>query len=173
MNAHLGLAHVAKVVSMLSLPILATVAPLPSRLDQNLSRPAFAAPARGGKSKKAAKDFEYTVSDCQGEGTPDSIRLELSEGAVGWSQVLSMNCIAATRPSTVKLAYAKKGRDLEVSIILRSEVLSDCTCPIGIEGRIFNLGKGAYRLSFVYDRPDAAKEKPTRHPLATKEFSIE
>jgi hypothetical protein len=160
-------------MSRLALPILVATAPLPSTKDSQLFRPAYAASAHGGKSKKAARDFDYAVSDCQGAGTPDSIQLEVSESAIEFHQILNMNCIAATRPSTVKLSYVKKGRDLEVSIILRSDVLSDCTCPIGIEGRIANLGKGAHRISFVFDHPDAANENPTRHALATKEFSIE
>jgi hypothetical protein len=143
--------------------ILVAMAALPSRLE-----------ARGGKGKQAGKDFSYTVSDCQAEGTLDTIKLELSEGSVAFGQILTMNCIAATRPGTAKLTYVKKGRDLEVSIVLRSEVLSDCTCPIAIEGRIGNLAKGDYRLSFVFDRVpgSSAAEKPVRTVLATKEFSL-
>ena len=174
MSAPLGLAHMAKAVPLLALPILVAIAPLPSRRDPNHSGAAYAAPARGGKSKQAPKDFTYTVSDCHEAGVPDSIRLEVSEGAVAWSQILNMNCIAATRPSTVKLSYAKKGRNLEVSIILRSNVFSDCTCPIGIEGRIAGLGRGDHRISFIYDHNpgDSANEQPIRQTLATQGFSL-
>ncbi len=133
--------------------------------------------ARGprGKSKpSAAKDFSYSVSDCHEAGEQESIRLELSEGAVAFAQVLDMNCIAATRPSSVKLSYAKHGRDLEVTITLRSEVLSDCSCPIGIEGRIANLDKGSYRILFVYDHPPdhAPHDKPVRRTVGSQEFQL-
>jgi hypothetical protein len=175
MSTHPRLAYVTKAVSMVALPILVAIAPFPSTQDGGLSRPTWAASAHGSKSKKAAKDFEYAVSDCHGAGTPDSIGLEVSESSVAFTQVLTMNCIAATRPNTVKLSYSKKGRDLEVSIILRSDVLSDCTCPIGIEGTIANLGKGTHRISFIFDHKlgNEANEKPVRQTLATKEFSIQ
>jgi hypothetical protein len=173
MSAHPKLVQAAKTVSLVALPILA-IAFLPAPPDATLVPPAHAAATRRSKSKKAVQDFTYTVSDCHGAGELDSIRLELSEGAVAFNQVLTMNCIAATRPSTVKLSYGKKGRNLEVSIILRSDVLSDCTCPIGIEGTISHLAKGDYRISFVFDHKLGASpdEKPTRQALATKEFSI-
>jgi len=163
-------------MAVLHVMVIATVAlaPLPSRQDSGLSTSAWAASARPGKSKKAPKDFEYTVSDCLPEGTLGSIRLEVSEGALSFKQVLTMNCIAAIRPKTVKLAYAKKGTQLEVSIILRSEVMSDCTCPIAIEGTITRLRKGSHRITFVFDRkPDNAEDdKPVRQILSTQEVSL-
>ena len=163
---------------MLALPVVVTmtvaIAPFPSTRDSGLTPTAWAASAQRGKRPKAPKDFTYTVSDCLPAGTLDSIRLEVAEGSLTFTQVLTMNCIAATRPSTVKLDYAKKGTHLEVSIILRSAVLSDCTCPIGIEGTITNLRKGAHNISFVFDHAagNAANEKPTRRTLATREVSI-
>ena len=160
MTSHSRFARTGPATAILLLPILVAVA---------------AAQARGGKSKNAAKDFEYAVSDCLGAGQKDSVGLEVSDGSVRFNQVLTMNCIAATRPSTVKVSYSKKGRDLEVSVILRSDVLSDCTCPIGIDGRISNLGKGAHRLSFVFDHKpgNGESEKAIRQVLGSKEFSIE
>ncbi len=172
MSARSGCTQVAKAVSLLTLPILVAIAPLPSGPGGDSSRPACAASARGGQSKPAPKDFAYTVSDCQGAGTPDSIRLEVSESSVTFNQILTMNCIAATRPSTVRLSHAKRGRDLEVTILLRSDVLSDCDCPIAIEGTITRVGKGAHRITFVFDHSNPGNEKPTRQTLAVKELSI-
>jgi hypothetical protein len=136
---------------------------------------AQAAAARRGKDKSPARDFTYAVSDCRAEGTPDSIRLEVSEGAVAFAQTFSMNCTAATHPSSVKLTYVKKGRDLEVTIVFRPDTLADCTCPVGIEGRIANLAKGGYRIHFRYDEKSGGGAGPPATPrsLATKEFSIE
>jgi hypothetical protein len=138
--------------------------------------PVFAAPAnaaaRGAKGAKAAKDFHYTVSDCRDPSEQDGIRLELSEGAIAFSQTLTMNCVAATRPKTVSLAYAKKGRNLEVTITIDSAVLADCTCPIGIEGSIGSLAKGTYHLSIFYEER-AANEKPTRRTVAERDISIQ
>lgn len=173
MNAHPKLVPAGKTVSLVALPILA-IAFLPVLLDSTLVPPAHAASARRSKSKKAVRDFTYTVSDCHGAGELDSIRLEVSEGALAFKQVLTMNCIAATRPSTVKLSYAKKRRNLEVSIMLRSDLVSDCICPIGIEGTITHLARGDYRISFIFDHQlgTSPDEKPTRQTLATKEFSI-
>lgn len=141
----------------------------------NPSRLAYAAPKHAAKGKHLRKDFEYTVSDCQGPEKNDSVALELSDDSVKLSQILTMNCIAATRPNTVKVAYSKKGRDLEVTVILRSEMESACVCPIGIDATISNLAKGDYRLAFVYDYKlgRSADEKPTKMVLGTKEFSVE
>jgi hypothetical protein len=159
MSSHCRFARAARAVSLVLLPILA----------------AYAAPVHAAKSKKALKDFEYSVSDCLGPDKKDSVGLEVSDGSVSFNQILAMNCIAATRPNTVKVSYAKKARELQVVVSLSSEVLSDCTCPIGIDGRISNLGKGTYRISFVFDfKPgQATHEKPTRQALGSKEFSIE
>lgn len=164
--------HLLRTASLLVLPILATTAPLSP--DGSIMGSAHAARGRRDKGKQAAKDFSYTVSDCHAAGELESIRLEVSEGSVAFAQVLDMNCIAATRPSSVKLAYAKRGRDLEVTIILRSDVLSDCTCPIGIEGSIANLDKGTYRILFVYDHPPGRSptEKPVRRTVGTQEVAI-
>jgi hypothetical protein len=174
MNSHSEFDRAGKAVAMVVLPILVAIAPFSPRLDGNLSKPACAAPAHGAKGKQAPKEFEYTVSDCQGSDKKDSVGLEVSESSVRFNQILTMNCIAATHPNTVKVSYSKKGRDLQVSVILRSDVLSDCTCPIGIEGEIFKLGKGDYRISFIYDyKPGStANEKPVRQALGSKEFSI-
>jgi hypothetical protein len=137
--------------------------------------PVHAKAGRGAKGKPARKDFTYTTSDCQGPDKLNSIALELSEGTVGFHQILTMNCTAATRPSTVSVSYVKKARQLQVTIALKSDVLADCTCPIGIDGSISGLDKGAYTISFFYDAPSGedAKEKPIRRTLATKEFSID
>jgi hypothetical protein len=172
MRTRLG--HGLRISSILALPILIGSTPVPSLPDGHLVGVAHAARARAGKGKQSAKDFSYTVSDCHEAGELESIRLELSEGAVAFAQVLDMNCIAATRPNSVKLAYAKHGRDLEVTITLRSEVLSDCTCPIGIEGRIANLDKGSYRILFVFDHPPdrAPNDKPIRRTVGSKEFDL-
>ncbi len=133
-----------------------------------------AAPARKGKGKQPANDFRYELSDCLESDRRDSVGLIVSDDSVSFDHVFTMNCIAATRPSTVKVLHTKRGQTLEVSIVLRSPVLSDCTCPIGIQGTISNLKKGTYRLSFVYDAKvgDAADEKPTRQSLGGKEFTI-
>lgn len=134
---------------------------------------AQAAYARGGgKRNQSAKDFQYEVSDCLESDRQDSMGLIVSDDSIRFNQVFSMNCIAATRPSTVKVLYSRKGRILEVSVVLRSPVLSDCTCPIGIDGKITNLGKGTYKLSFVYDAQVGDTDKPTRQTLGTKEFTI-
>lgn len=157
------------VVGMSAIAVGATLA-----VGDGLIAPAHAAPRRKAKSKPAGKDFSYTVSDCQGAGELPSIRLEVSEGAVSFNQVLSMNCIAATRPGTAKVNYVKKGRDLAVTVLLRSEVLSDCTCPIGIDGRIANLAQGSYRITFVYDAPpgNLANEPPVRRTVGSDEVAI-
>jgi hypothetical protein len=178
MSAHPRLAYAAKTLSMaiLRAVVIAMIAivPFPSSHNSGLCTHAWAKSARRGKNKKAPKDFEYTVSDCLPAETLGSIRLEVSEGSLAFKQVLTMNCIAATRPKTVKLTYSKKGTELEVSIILRSEVLSDCTCPIGIEGTISNLRKGSHRITFVFDHEtsNAADEKPVRQILSTQEVSL-
>ena len=160
MNSRSRFARAAGAVAVVVLPILVATA---------------AASARGGKSKNAARDFEYAVSDCLGAGHKDTVGFEVSESSVRFNQILTINCIAATRPSTVKVSYSKKGRELEVSVILRSDVFSDCTCPIGIDGKISNLGKGAHRLSFIFDHKpgNGANEKAVRQALGSKEFSIE
>jgi hypothetical protein len=165
----------SKAVLSILLAILFALAPSPARWDGSLSSLACAAPARGAKGKKARKDFQYSVSDCLESDKMDSVALEVSASSVTFRQTLTMNCIAATRPSTVKVTHAKKGRDLQVVVILETDVLSQCTCPIGIEGTIYGLGKGAHRISFTYDfKPGSAlNEKPTRQSLGSKEFSIE
>lgn len=139
---------------------------------------AEAAPARGKAGKadkpdKASKDFTYTVSDCLESGRNDSADLVVSDDAVSFNHVLTLNCTAATHPATVKVLYTKKGRNLEVDVVLRSPVLADCTCPIGIEGKISNLGKGTYRLSFVHEvKVGDSSDKPTRQNLGGQEFTI-
>jgi hypothetical protein len=140
-----------------------------------LSGPVHAAKAHRSKSSKAAKDFTYTVSDCLESERKDAVGLVVSDSAVSFNQILTMNCIAATRPGTVKVDYARKGRELEVSVVLRSVVMSDCTCPIEIDGTITRLGKGTYRIAFFFDAPSgtAGKEKAPRRALGMKEFSIE
>jgi hypothetical protein len=168
------LIHATATAFLLALPIL--VGGPPSSLRQgHLVGSAQAARSPRSKNKQAAKDFSYSVSDCHEAGELESIRLELSEGAVAFAQILDMNCIAATRPSSVKLAYAKHGRDLEVTITLRSEVLSDCSCPIGIEGSITHLDKGSYRIRFFYEHPPdhAPNDKPIRRTVGSQEFTIE
>ena len=131
-----------------------------------------AATARKGKSSQTVKDFEYELSDCLEADRKDSVGMIVSEDAVRFDHVFTMNCIAATRPNTVKVLYSKKGRDLEVSIVLNSTVLSDCTCPIGIQGKVSKLKKGNYRLSFAYEFKSDRDEKPTRQSLGGKEFTI-
>jgi hypothetical protein len=130
--------------------------------------------ARKGKSIPAAKDFEYELSDCLESERKDSLGLIVSDDSVSFDHVFTMNCIAATKPDTVRVLYAKKGQNLEVSVVLRAATLSDCTCPIGIQGKIANLTKGTYRLSFVYDAQvgNAVDAKPTRQSLGGKEFTI-
>jgi hypothetical protein len=139
-----------------------------------LAQPLGAASGRKGKSSKVAKDFQYSVSDCLESDRQDSVGLIVSEDSVAFNHVFTMNCTAATRPNTVKVIYSKKVRNLEVRVSLQSSVLSDCTCPIAIDGKISNLGKGSYRLSFVYEsKTDGpANEKPIRQSLGSKEFTI-
>jgi hypothetical protein len=171
----MGLVRLAKPACLVTLPLLLAIATPPRTWPWHPSSLAYAAPTRATKGKQARKDFEYTVSDCQGPEKRDSVALVLSEDSVKLSQILSMNCIAATHPDTVKVAYAKKGHDLEVTVILRSERQSDCTCPIEIDGTISNLTKGDYRLSFVFDYKlgRSLDEKATRSILGTKDFSVE
>lgn len=170
-------AHARHAASVLGLVVLVTFTlghpSLPGLTTGSLGL-AHAASARGGKRSQSAKDFEYEVSDCLEAGRQDSVGLIVSDDSVRFNHVFTMNCIAATRPSTVKVLYSKKGRALEVSVVLRSTVLADCSCPIGIDGKIANLGKGTYRLSFVYDAKvgDSPDDKPTRQSLGTKEFTI-
>lgn len=173
MSAPRPFAQLAKVLSVAGLCILAVGAAYP--WADGLIAPARAASARKAKAKKAGKDFSYAVSDCHGAGELPSIRLEVSEGAVEFSQILTMNCIAATRPGTAQVTYAKKGKNLEVSVVLRSNVLSDCTCPIGIDGRITNLRKGSYRITFFYEGPPgiSPNEPPVRRTVGSDEFSIQ
>jgi hypothetical protein len=128
--------------------------------------------ARKGKGSQSSKDFKYELSDCLETDRKDSVGMIVSEDAVRFDHVFTMNCIAATQPNTVKVLYSKKGRDLEVSIVLNSTVLSDCTCPIGIQGTISNLKKGSYRLSFVYESKSDEEGKPARQALGGKEFTI-
>ncbi len=169
-----GSVRPGKAVALVALPFLVAIAAFPPRWHGKPSSLAYAAPTRAAKGQQARKDFEYTVSDCQGPERNDFLALELSEGTVKLSQILTMNCIAATHPNTVKVAYAKNGHNLEVTVILRSELQSDCTCPIGIDGTISNLAQGDYRISFVYDYKLARSvdEKATRKVLGTKEFSV-
>ena len=170
-----GCVRPGKAVALVALPILVAIPAFPPSWHWNPSSLAYAAPTRAAKGKQARKDFEYTGSDCQGPEKNDSVALELSEGSVRFSQILTMNCIAATHPSTVKVAYAKKGHNLEVTVILRSEVQSDCTCPIKIDGTILSLAQGDYRISFLYDSKlgRSVDEKATTKVLGTKEFSVE
>ena len=161
-------------VAFLALPFLVAIARPAPRWHWNLSSLAYAAPTHAAKRKQARKDFEYMVSDCLGSEQNDSVALELSEDAMKLNQILTMNCIAATHPNTVKVVYIKKGHNLEVTVILRSEVQSDCTCPIGIEGTISHLAKGDYLISFVFDYKlgRSVDDKATRMVLGTKEFSV-
>jgi len=161
----------AAVVGLVLLVTVALVLPTVRGAPAGLAQ---AAPARAGKHSRAAKDFTYELSDCLEPDRRDSVGLIVSDDSVRFNQVFTMNCIAATRPGTVKVLYPKKGRTLEVSVVLQSTTLSDCTCPMGIDGKIANLGKGTYQLSFVYDAKvgDSADEKPTRQLLGTKEFTI-
>jgi hypothetical protein len=169
-----GFVRTGKAVPFLALPFLVVIATFPPRWHWNLSNQAYAAPTHSAKGKQARKDFEYTVSDCLGPERNDSVALELAEDSMKLNQILTMNCIAATRPNTVKVEYAKKGHHLEVTVILKSEVQSDCTCPIGIEGTISNLAKGDYHISFVFDSRlgRSVDDKATRIVLGTKEFSV-
>jgi hypothetical protein len=96
-----GFARPGKAVALVTLPILVAIVAFPPRWHWNPSSMAYAAPTRAAKGKQARKDFEYTVSDCQGPEKNDAVALELSEGSVKLSQILTMNCIAATRPNTV------------------------------------------------------------------------
>jgi hypothetical protein len=157
------------------LPVLVAITAFAPRWLCSPSGLAYAAPARAAKAKQAPQGFEYKVSDCLGPENADSVAMEQTEGSMKFRQILTMNCIAATHPNTVKVAYAKKGSNLEVAVILDSELKSDCTCPIEIDGRISNLAKGNYRLSFVYDcrLGRSEDEKATRTVLGTKEFSVE
>jgi hypothetical protein len=136
-------------------------------------RNAAGASSRARKNDKGAKDFEYSVSDCLESDRRDSMGLIVSDDSVSFNHVFTMNCTAATHPDTVKVVYSKKARNLEVSVGFQSSVLSDCTCPIAIDGKIPSLGKGTYRLSFVYEaKTDDSKEKPARQSLGTQEFTI-
>ena len=155
--------------------IVVALATLSGALEGSLAGPVYAGAGRSAKGKPASRNFAYTVSDCQGSDKTDSVGLELSEGTVAFHQILTMNCAAATQPSTVSVSYVKKARELEVTVVLKSDMLADCTCPIGIDGSISGLDKGAYRISFFYDDPSGAgaKEKSVRRVLGAKEFSIE
>jgi hypothetical protein len=162
---------------------LASIAGLVFLIAFALATPAFpgvplgvahASPARKAKSSPTVKDFEYELSDCLESDRQDSMGLIVSDDSVSFDHTFTMNCIAATKPDTVKVLYSKKGRNLDVSIVLRAARLSDCTCPIGIQGKIANLTNGAYRLSFFYEAQvgNSVDEKPTRQSLGTKEFTI-
>jgi len=170
-----GFTRPGKAVVLAALSILVAFTAFFSRWHWNSSGLACAAPARAAKAKRARQSFEYTVSDCQGPEKADSVAMEQSEGSLKFSQILTMNCIAATRPSTVRVTNAKTGHNLEVTVTLDSELKSDCTCPIEIDGRISNLAKGDYRISFVYDEKlgRLVDGKATRKVLGTKEFSVE
>ena len=175
-----GFVRPGKAVARVALPtvvaIVIAILAFPSTWQWNPLGLAYAAPTRAAKVKQQARrDFVYAVSDCQGPEKTDSVALEVSEDSVKLSQILTMNCIAATHPETVKVTYVKKGHNLEVTVLLRSEMQSDCTCPIGIEGTISNLAKGDYRISFVFDSKLGRSEddKATRKVLGTKDFSIE
>lgn len=137
-------------------------------------RAASAAPVRASRSKKPSTSFEYKVSDCLESDRESSLRLVLSEGAVSFNHVLKMNCVAATRPDSVKVVYSRHGHALEVSVVLRSHVLAECECPIEVEGTISGLEKGTYHLSFAYDfNPDESSgAKPVKQSLGTKEITI-
>jgi len=136
------------------------------------SGPAFAA-ARANKGKKAA-NFSYKVSDCLESDRESSARLVVGDGSVSFTHVLTMNCVAATRPDTVQVSQTKRGQAIEVTVVLRTRVLSECECPIEIDGTLSGLAPGTYRISFVYDfSPDEATGvKPSRHLLGTQEITI-
>lgn len=171
----MGLVRLAKPACLVTLPLLLAIATPPRTWPWHPSSLAYAAPTRAAKGKQVRKDFAYTVSDCLGPDKNDGVALELSEGTVKFSQILTMNCIAATHPNTVKVAYAKKGHDLVVTIILKSELQSDCTCPVEIDGTIAALAKGDYRLAFAFDSKlgRSVDEKATEKILGSKEFSVE
>jgi hypothetical protein len=166
--------HAASVLGLFALVTFTLGHPTVPGLTSGSIGVAQAASARGGKRSQSAKDFEYEVSDCLEAGRQDSMGLIVSDDSIRFNHVFTMNCVAATRPGTVKVLYSKKGRNLEVSVVLRSTMLADCSCPIEIDGKIANLGKGTYRLSFVYDAKvgDSPDDKPTRQSLGTKEFTI-
>jgi len=169
-----GLVRTGKAVSLPVL-LLVAIAAFVSQGHWNPSSLAYAAPTRATKAKQAREGFEYKVSDCLGSENTDSVAMEQSEGSMAFRQILTMNCIAATRPNTVKVTYAKKGSKLEVTVILESELKSDCTCPIEVDGKISNLLKGDYRIAFVYDEKvgHSVDEKAKPRVLGTKEFSVE
>jgi hypothetical protein len=164
-------------MARVALPVLVAVAAISPGWPENPSGRAHAAPTRAAKAKptKPAKQgFAYTVSDCLGPENVDSVAMEQTEGSIKFKQILTMNCIAATHPNTVKVTFAKKGSNLEVTVILDSDLKSDCTCPIEIDGRISNLAKGNYRLSFVHESRlgPSEDEKATKKVLGTQEFSV-
>jgi hypothetical protein len=132
------------------------------------------AAARAGKGKQAAKNFAYRVSDCLESDRESSVRLVVGDGQVSFNHVLKMNCVAATRPGTVTVSHTRRARAIEVSVVLRTQVLSACECPIEIDGTLSALAPGTYRLSFVYDfQPDEATGvKPARQSLGTQEITI-
>jgi hypothetical protein len=170
-----GSVRVRRSVALVSLPIIVgALAAFFPQWHWNPTGLAYAAPTRATKAKPAREGFSYTVSDCLGEGHANSVALEQTENVMKFSQIRAMNCIAGTHPETVKVAYAKKGHSLEVTVLLASERTSDCTCPIEIDGRIANLPKGDYRISFVYEEKlgRSEDEKATRTVLGTQEFSV-
>ena len=166
---------VRKAVALAAPPVIVVaLAAFSPRWHWNPTSLAYAAPTRATKAKPAREGFSYTVSDCLGAGHADSVALEQSDSTMKFSQIRTMNCIAGTHPDTVKVAYAKKGQTLEVTVILASERTSDCTCPIEIDGRISKLAKGDYRISFVYEEKlgRSEDEKAPRTVLGTQEFSV-
>ena len=120
--------RVRKAVALVAPPIIVVaLAAFSPQWRWNPTSSAYAAPTRANKAKQAREDFAYTVSDCLGPGNADSVALDQSEDTMKFSQMRTMNCIAATHPNTVKVAYAKKGHNLEVTVILESEMKSECT----------------------------------------------
>ncbi len=159
--------------SMATLALVAVLAAAATLVAGVCGGDAFAA-ARASKAKKADKSFAYKVSDCLESDRESSVRLIVGDGTVSFNHVLKMNCVAATRPGTVTVSHTKHGQDIEVTVLLRTLVLSECECPIEIDGTLSALAPGTYRMSFVYDfRPDEATgAKPVRQSLGKQEITI-
>lgn len=96
-------------------------------------------------------DFQYEMKTCEGrdEFKNNSINIEVLNNSIKFNQILNIYCNADK--DNLKLEYKGEGNDLEINEIFDSTLIAKCVCPIEITGEIFNLEKGNYKITFVFD----------------------
>jgi hypothetical protein len=112
------------------------------------------------KAKEAIKkiqsfneDFFYKIYPCPSgyyyETKPrPKIEIEVENNSIKFFQILSSYC---NSPSDIKLNYTKRENNIIIEEIFSPKRgIAKCMCEFPILGKIFNLEKGKYKISFIY-----------------------